>query len=69
MVAHVLQHPAILATDPDAGLNGTVTFTLAGEGSPYLSVDSQTGVIRVLDGENMDREENSVLYLQVNICK
>ena len=62
----LLQYPAILASDPDSGENGQVTFTLAGWGSQWFTVDNNTGEIVVKDGGNMDREEYPTLELTVS---
>uniref|UniRef100_A0A8C4R7S3 Cadherin-related 23 n=1 Tax=Eptatretus burgeri TaxID=7764 RepID=A0A8C4R7S3_EPTBU len=46
----------VIATDMDAGNNGTVTYELFGNGSQYFSIDASKGTVVVATAEGLDRE-------------
>ncbi|XP_040832163.1 cadherin-related family member 2 isoform X2 [Ochotona curzoniae] len=54
----------ILATDPDTGDWGRITYSLLpGNGADLFAVDTNSGMVTVRDGKLLDREKQAVYYL------
>jgi cadherin-related family protein 2 len=55
---------SIIATDPDTGEGGRITYTLLpGNGADLFEVDRDSGTVTVKNGMLLDRERQAVYYL------
>ena len=58
----------VRATDPDQGSSGSIGFQIiGGDGAPFFSVDSQTGILTVSDNSSLDFTTSSQYVLQLRV--
>ncbi|XP_053214575.1 cadherin-23-like [Panonychus citri] len=54
----------VSATDRDSGPFGSIGYHLSGDGSDMFEINNRSGILRIRQGANLDRERKSIYNLQ-----